>query len=170
MLPYEIANIILSVVLISTFIGVFFFTYASMIEKNIVETRCKTIVEDLTNSFSTVATPNVLKSINEKLEQFAPPNLSEEDKKVAENNKALIKKSAIVISLLLIVGLSIVFILYKIYKFPVKELIINNLIMLVFVALTEFTFLTFFAQNFITVDSNFIKNKIISVLIANGTM
>ena len=170
MLPYEIANIILSVVLISTFIGVFFFTYASMIEKNIVETRCKTIVEDLTNSFSTVATPNVLKSINEKLEQLAPPNLSEEDKKVAENNKALIKKSAIVILLLLIVGLSIVFILYKIYKFPVKGLIINNLIMLVFVALTEFIFLTFFAQNFITVDSNFIKNKIISVLIANGTM
>ena len=169
MLSYEIANIILSVVLISTFIGVFFFTYASRIEKNIVEIRCKKIIEDLTDPIVTLSTPDMIDQINSNLEKLTQPDLSEEDEKVSANNKALLKKSFIVISILFILGIFAVLVLYLIYKFPLKNLIISNIVMLIFVALTEFMFMTFFAQNYITVDSNFIKNKIINVLIANGS-
>ena len=42
----EIANIILHVILISIFIGIFFFTYGSHIEENIVKQQVAFLVEN----------------------------------------------------------------------------------------------------------------------------
>jgi len=165
MLSFEISNIILSVVLISSFIIIFFFTYASFVEKNIVKSRCKMIVEDLTGTVKNILPPEYLKSIQANVSNIKPPNLIEEDKYVNENNKLLMKKSVKILIVILCIGISIVFILHRIYKFPLKQLILTNLVTLLFAALTEFSFLTFFAQNYITIDSNFIKYKILDVIV-----
>ena len=169
MLSFELSNIILSVVLISSFIIIFFFTYASFVEKNIVKNRCKTIVEDLTGTVKHIIPPEYLKYIQDNISNIKPPDLIEEDKDVNENNNLLMKKSIKILLVILCIGFSTVFILHRIYKFPLKQLLITNLITLLFVALTEFSFLTFFAQNYITIDSNFIKYKIIDVIVKSSS-
>jgi uncharacterized membrane protein len=169
MIPYEIANIVMNVILISTFIGIFFFSYASMIEEKIVKVRTKQIILDLTNSLHVLTPPNILQDMNSKLSKYLiPPNLDKENEEVEVNNKILLKKSMKVLGAVFTIGLAIVIVLSIVYKFPLKDIITKNLILLCFVALTEFSFLTFFAQYYITVDANFVKHKILEVLINYG--
>lgn len=169
MIPYEIANVVMNVILISTFIGIFFFSYASMIEEKIVKVRTSQIILDLTNSLHVLTPPDVLNDLNISLSKYlVPPNLQTEDAEVKSSNEILLKKSMKVLGAVFAIGLAIVITLSIVYKFPLKDIITKNLILLCFVALTEFSFLTFFAQHYITVDANFVKHKVLEVLINYG--
>ena len=168
MLSETITNGILHVVLISVFIGIFFFTYASRVEQNIVKERSREIVRDITNDIKTFAPKGSISFLGKIANQIQPPDLREEDKEVEEKNKALLEKATKVLAVLFVVGISVsLFLSYK-YGFSFKTLLIHNFIILFFVALTEFSFLTFFAQNYITIDSNFVKYKTLDTLIKFG--
>ena len=52
--------------------------------------------------------------------------------------------------------------------FSFFEILEENIIVLVFVGITEFLFLTYFAQNYITIDANFVKEKMINTLLKIG--
>jgi hypothetical protein len=160
-----VANTLLSVVLISAFIGIFFFTYASYVENEIVKVRSEEIINDLTNTILTITPRQQRDELNRIITPYlVPPNLAEEDKKVEESNTKLRKEAFSFIVIFFILGFSIFLVLSYYFKFSAKRLVHKNLIILFFVALTEFCFLTFFAKHYITIDSNFIKYKVLDTI------
>ena len=167
MFAKRIANIIIAVALISVFIGVFFFTYAAKIEQKIVVERSAQIAYDLTSTMKETMSARDKELINEQITPFLviPQSLEQQDKIVQENNKELLNSAIKAIVIFVVLCALVLAALCMFYKIPLFDLIKDNLIILVFVALTEFIFLTFFAQNYITIDSNFVKEKISDSLI-----
>jgi hypothetical protein len=161
----HIASIICGVSLISVFIVIFFFTYASRIEQKIVQERCAEIVNDLTAGLESIPKPYksfLYTQIGPYL--TVPPSLESADAQVVEQNKNLLKKSAIFAGSFLVLSFIAVFILSRIFEFSFLGILKTNLIILVFVGITEFSFLTFFAQNYITIDSNFVKETVLKTV------
>jgi hypothetical protein len=167
MLAKHIANIIMATAFISIFLGVFFFTYASKIEEKIVIERSTEIVQDLTTSLLLISPQQkqVLRSVVLPSLQVSS-NLADQDKQVQIANKQLIRKAVIAISIFVFVCSILIGFLAYFFQIPLVELLKNNLLILCFVALTEFIFLTFFAQYYITIDSNFVKKQLADSLIS----
>jgi hypothetical protein len=168
-----IVNIIIKtlipVILISSFIGIFFFTYAAKIEENIVKKQCSQIIEDLSDDIKTMVPSNMLEILyNQIIPKLQAPDLSKEDTDVKQKNDILLKKVTKLISIFIVGGLAIVIALVWFFKIPVKEILIHSSVSLLFVAIVEYSFLTFFAQNYRTIDSNFVKMQIIQTLIKNS--
>lgn len=171
MLAKHIANIILATAMISVFLGVFFFTYASKVEQNIVVNRSTQIVDDMIITAKNVIPQDKKKVIQAELLPYlvVPNSLEEEDAKVAEANKQLMQTASKAIGIFVLICAIIVSLIALFAKIPLWEMIKDNLVILIFVGLTEYTFLTFFAQNYITIDANYVKEKILSSLIQFGS-
>lgn len=165
MLTKDIAHILCGTSLVSIFIVVFFFTYAAKIEQKIVQERCTEIIDDLTNVVTQLP-PEYKSMISTEIAPYlvVPPSLEDEDRKVEAQNKALMKKAAIFLAVFVAIAFSIIFIMSKMYGFSFLDILKENFLVLIFVALTEFVFLTFFAQNYITIDANFVKEKIVQTV------
>jgi hypothetical protein len=165
-----ICNVILSVIFASSFICIFFFTYAKNVERQVVLDNLKYIISSL------LSTPiAILKSLSlydiSKLSQFHPNEEDLlEDKKVVDSNNELIMKSITYIGGMLVCGLIIVLGL-SIYKKRDEDLksgfmyfftlILINLFMVSGIGLTEFAFLNLIGANFKAADDNVIIKQVL---------
>jgi hypothetical protein len=156
----KIANIILHVILISALISIFFFTYAAKVEEQIVKDQVEHIIIDLVDPVNMLA-PEYQLGAKMAVQALVAPNMDELDKKVAENNKKLLKKVVMLISVVVAVGVFIVYTMSKKYNFDFKELMKHNAIILVFVLITEVAFITFIAKNHRIGDPNFVKKTVL---------
>ena len=157
-----IIKTLIQVVLISTFIGIFFFTYASKVEENIVKKQCSQIIQDLSDDVKIIVPADTLQKIyTQVIPRIQAPDLSKEDAEVKQKNDVLLKSVTKLIVAFVGIGLTIVSLLIWIFKIPVKEILISSGVSVLFVAIVEYSFLTFFAQNYRTIDSNFVKMKIL---------
>ena len=169
MIVNVIIKTLIQVILISSFIGIFFFTYAAKIEENIVKKQCSEIIDDLSDDMKTMVPYDILQKVYTQIvPNMRAPDLSREDADVKQKNDLLLKKITKLISIFIGVGLTLVIGLIWIFKIPIKEILISSGISVLFVAIVEYSFLTFFAQNYRTIDSNFVKMKIIQTLIKNA--
>ena len=165
MIQENIVKIILSVVLISSFIGIFFFTYEARIEENIVKQQSTEIIQDFMGDFKTLLPPSMLQNVYSAVEpSLVAPDLSVEDENVKESNDALIKHATKIIVIFTVVGLMIAGGLCAMFKINPTKIILNTFITLVFVAIAEFIFVTYLVQNYSTIDSNFVKQKILNIM------
>ncbi len=167
MIKEHIIKIIVQVIIIFIFIGIFFFTYASTIERNIVEKQVKEIVNDLLGDAKKVVPPNLLKLANNYIQVTNPvSSLSKEDDDVNKNNKMVIYKAIKGISIITVIGIIVIIILSLIGSNPINYISIvkDTSLILLFVGIVETSFLTFFVQNYRTVDSNFVKYKTIKTI------
>ena len=94
------------------------------------------------------------------------------DDAVTKSNKKVMIKSGIIFSSGLVIGLVIIFIITKILgldgmtaKTFYMKLFKKNMIVLLFIAITEFLFAHFFVQHIMSIDVNIIKKSIIDNLI-----
>ena len=163
MISYRLANILLHVVLVSAFLAIFFFTYASKVEGEIVSKQSVEIVTDIVKDVKIFLPDPVLDDVNNRMQKIELPDMSEEDEKVRTSNDALRTRVIKFIVIALLVTSIVVWLLTYIYGRDSKEsftftgIIIHNLIVLCFVGLTEYVFLDYFARNYISVDSNYVK-------------
>ena len=164
-----IIKTLIQVILISSFIGIFFFTYATKIEENIVKKQCAQIIQDLSDDMKTMVPANILEKVYTQIvPNIKAPDLSEQDADVKQKNDVLLKKVSKLVIMFIASGLAIVIGLVWIFKIPLGEILISSGTSVIFVAIVEYSFLTFFAQNYRTIDSNFVKMKIIETLIKNA--
>lgn len=162
--PQATAYIVLGVVLIATFISVFFFTYVSKVEADIVKSQMTNIVDDLTDGSRLVLSPSQINTVGDLVQNdLTVPDMSAEDAKVAMNNNALKKKAMKVFGIIIGVGLLVLMYLWYTHKLNMGEIIKYSLIILVVVAVTEYTFVTQITKNYQIVDPNFVR-----YLIANN--
>lgn len=163
--PIALANIIMNVSLISIFIAVFFFTYGAKISKEIIEDQVKYLVGDFAGDINAFFTSDsskkqfgmhLKKYIGEKTNGKSDADLAAE-----KSNRALLKKAAMILGLILIVGINTVWFMSKKYGFDFWVLLKYNLIILAAAGFTEFVFLTFFARYYRIADRNKVKYDIL---------
>lgn len=159
--PYQISNIILNVTLIATFIGVFFFTYGKTIEQNVVKNQSELVASYLAKDISTFIDKDTAQKITSTL---TPPDMTKQDQQVEENNKQLQSEAFHTLSIVFVGGLLLTIIIAKYYRLNLTDILQTNLTILAFVAITEYAFLTYIGQNFISLDPNFVRHKILIAL------
>jgi protein-S-isoprenylcysteine O-methyltransferase Ste14 len=165
MLIENISKIILSVVVISAFIGIFFFTYEAKVEQRIVKQQSEEIIKDFTSEFRSLLPQPILKDVYNSIEpSLVAPDLSELDEEVRASNQALVKKASRIIVIFVIIGLLLVALLCFIFRINPRDMIISTTITLLFVAIAEYIFVTYLVQNYSTIDSNFVRQKILNIL------
>lgn len=165
MLIENISKIILSVVVISAFIGIFFFTYEAKVEERIVKQQSEEIIKDFTSEFRSLLPQPILKDVYNSIEpSLVAPDLSELDEEVRASNQALVKKASRIIVIFVIIGLLLVALLCFIFRINPRDMIISTTITLLFVAIAEYIFVTYIVQNYSTIDSNFVRQKILNIL------
>lgn len=156
--PETAAHIIMGVVLIAAFISIFFFTYVSKIESDIVQTQMEKIVDDLTGSIDTIITEQQKEEIGQAIQNIEIPDMSQQDAAAQTNNKDLMQKAIIIFSCIIGIGLLAICLLWYFGgKFHMSHMIIQNSIILILVALTEFGFVTFVTQNYQVIDPNYVR-------------
>jgi len=160
------SKVFVNVLFISTFIAIFFFTYASYIEKKIVVNQMDFLADDITRTiklFGQEANDSVLNKLN-KVELT---NLSRQDDLAQENNN-IVKKNAFIYVFILAIVLSII-VIYIYYtdkknSYILSNILSENFIILIAVAFTEFSFLTFFASHYISINPNNAKVAVLKNL------
>ena len=160
----EIANLILTVSFVATFIGVFFFTYGAGVEKEIVIKQVDYITQDLTSLLNTNLAPEYKSLLRSAFSKLDPPNMDAVDDEVKRNNAELMKQAFMVLGGVFTAGILLTYYLSSRYHLDFKSLLIKNSIMLVFIAIVEYVFLKYFATQFISADPNYVKTIIINTL------
>ena len=161
--PLQISNIVMNVTMISTFIGIFFFTYGKTIEENVVKGQSELVADYIAKDLSTF----IDKPTAQKLaSQLSPPDMTNADKQVELKNTELQRSAFNILILVAVGGLLFTIILAKYYTLNLQSILKTNLVILLFVGLTEYIFLTYIGQNFISLDPNFVPHDQIELKVA----
>ena len=152
-------GILIQVLGIFIFLCIFFFTYASRIERDIVENQIDFILKDTLGIHTNLLPESVKVFLNNNLNQTTPiDTVNESNDAIKEKTKRILFIFTSVVAA--IVGICIVLArqgkpYFKDLK--LKRIIIEIIIIIIAIGLTEFGFLTFLAQDFISVDPNELK-------------
>ena len=160
---YEmLIKILINTLFISMFICVFFFTYAAHIEEKIIKYQMDFLAHDIKSNISTLGdvANNIFKL---QIKNYNIGDLSKQDEIIKKNNYKVLYEAVVSNCLYLFFVICIIgFIYYKLDNtINIKKIIIYNLIILCFVAFTEYSFITYFAAHFISIDPNEIKLSLI---------
>jgi len=154
-----IINVIMNVGLISLFIAIFFFTYASTVEQDIVKQQTTIVVNDLMQLATPLLSDDIKKQIYINIQ---PPDLSKEDEEVKHFNDKLVSTAFLNLGIVFVIALVLSGILAYYYKHNMINMLKLNLILVVLVGITEYTFLHFIPHKFISADTNWVRGKILS--------
>lgn len=143
------------------FLGIFFFTYASIIEQEIVKINVNIVVEDLLDIISPLIDNNTKLNLVSRLKY---PNMEIEDKKVVDINNNVMSDAITKLIIIFIITLVIGFAISYYTKNHFLGIIGLNLIVLTFIGLTEYTFLHMIVKKFIAADTNYVRYLIITHL------
>jgi hypothetical protein len=167
--PKNLLSIILNVCIISSFIGIFFFTFGLKYEEKIVNEQIKYLVNDLTTDLLHFLPENVTTNLKDQLNNYKLPDMSYTDKIVEKSNKKLKKKASIaILALLSFCVLSTLYLKYKFHDKLTNTVVLHifkdTFIILMVVALTEFIFLTLIGGNYMSIDPHTVKSDIITII------
>jgi hypothetical protein len=154
-------NIIMQTMFMVVFLTIYFFTYVAYMEKRIVREQINILFADIKQNVSIL--PKELKnSLKNKLSQIGNVNTKEDDKKIDDNNKQLMKKVIIIMVVFSMICIFAILFLYTRYTVDVVSIFKHNLIIILFIAATEFIFLKYFGSLFQSADPDKIKKSIIN--------
>jgi len=156
----SLADIFLHLLLVGTFVIVFFFYYASKIERDVIKLETSEIVSDLSAQISAMLSDSQNKQVREKMLSLQYPDMSAADEQVKTKNQALLKKSFLFLAFFSGFCITVIAILWAIGQFSLKELFLHNGVALASVFATDFVFLTFFARNYKPSDSSVVKKDL----------
>lgn len=151
----DICQIILNISFISVFIGVFFFTYASKVEQDILKDQTNYIAKHIADDFKLFVSNETKQGIKANIKSV---NMDEEDKEVKEANSKLAKKALILLGVFFLMGLITAFTIIK-WKNIKTNIFLQAMVILLFVAITEFAFLNLVARNYRIADVNYVKKQ-----------
>lgn len=163
--PHDYAYILLGIILIATFIALFFFVYVAKVEEKVVRNQITDIVNDLTDGSHLLFNKDALSVISNIIEtQLTMPDMAKEDADVMEHNKELKTKAVKWFGISIGIGMIIFLIMWKKYNLNLTEIVKYSLITLALVALTEYLFVTIVSKNYVIVDPNYARYLISKIL------
>lgn len=161
-----IVKVTLQLVMIFGFLTLFFFNYVNKVEKEEFVKQVNFVVDDLVYKYlpTTRLSQQQKDLANEQIDKMAEDSAikskSENEGVERENELTKNKGYTYVISFLLFVITLISVVLVAGYCLDLKHDLKEVLIIVLFVALVEFTFLTVIARNYISADPNAIKRTV----------
>ena len=154
-------NIILFTAFASSFIGVFFFTYAKNIEKEIVLKNINYTLNELTDDIIYMLPANIKTLFASILDKITLPDMHDIDMEVINNNTKLIKLATGALSSYLLFAIIITVILASKYNYDLVDIFMENIVLVFFIGTVEFLFLKNIASNYISANPNKIKLEFI---------
>jgi ABC-type phosphate/phosphonate transport system permease subunit len=161
-------KIITNVLFISLYIAIFFFTYGSVLEKQVVKEQMAFLVNNISNIIKLFG-PTVNSELGVFFNHLSPPDLSHEDHFVQELNNKTLQKAILANVCFLICVIICVVIVYFFARnnnidIDIIKILSQNFIILIFIALTEFLFFKYFAAKYISINPNETKLTVIENL------
>ncbi len=157
-------KLILIASFVVSFLTIFFFTFGKDIERQVVMQNIDYLIDEILDGYKDTIGDKQKRIIYDKLNEMKIKDMSKEDELVITNNKKLFNKSLYILIGILVSSLLITSIISYVKNFKYLEILMQNIILLSFVALCEYIFLVFFGSKFISANVNFIKGKIASYL------
>ena len=157
-IKHIIINVVVSIGLMSLFLTVFYFYYVLIIEQSMVENNIDIMITSLINTVKPFFTKYTSKYIENNLKD---PDLEKADAEVIESNNKIKNDAIKTMGIICVVSIIIGFLLCVYYKINFLYVLRDNLLLLVLLAFTEYTFLHLVADKIITGDPNFIKYKLL---------
>ena len=167
-----ILTILIQVTCIFIFLTVFFFTYAAKEEEKVVTEQINFLIDDAVGANLNILPNKMKEQILSKVNTLEPSS-SDVNEIIKKNNDSIKKKSTtilITISSIVLVIVGVSMYLSKTTENPFfKSLNITHILkevffIVLFVGLTEFVFLTYFASNWVSIDPNKLKAHIFNNL------
>ncbi len=163
----QLASIILTVSAMATFLSIFFFTYGAKIERKVLSEQMGYITNSLLGDFGFLIPNDVKSKIRDNLHKIKLPNLEDADNKVNDSNKLIIQNTIKIVVILLTSALLLTYGMSVYYDFNYYDVIFITVLSIIVVAITEFTFLTFYGSKYLSADINVVKYKIIDTIQKN---
>jgi hypothetical protein len=163
----DISLILLNIAFVATFLTIFFFTYASKVEKKVVENQMQYITNNFLDNISLFIPFDKRKQIHDYLQEVKLPDMTMRDNIVVQNNDKIMNEAFKAVLTFLLSTVFITFLLSYYFDFSYKEIMFQSFLTIVIVAVVEYTFLTMFGSKFISADVNFVKYKIIETIEKN---
>ena len=153
-----ISQIVLNVTLVSSVIGLLFFTYAKNVEEKVIEEQSRYVSETLAEGTKMFFPSEMRKDICEKI---SVPDMRSADEAAKKNNIALEKLAASVLGSIFAAGILITVGLCSFGNVSKKHVFIEGAVILCFVIATEIMFLNVVGRNHKFADPNFVKCEIV---------
>ena len=162
------------VALYSVFVGIFFFTYGAFIEHKVLENQIENIVDSLTRDVLPFVPENIQeglsnqldsaqKSIKSKMNSPDSPDIT-----VAKNNQKVKNTAFEMLAGIFIEGMGISVATASMYSGGSNKALVallkKNALLLVFVIIVEFLFFTLVPKNYLSIDPNSVKQKIVQTV------
>jgi hypothetical protein len=157
-----LTKLILIASFVVSFLTIFFFTYGKKMEEQIVMQNIDYLIDEMLDGYVDALGDKQKKMIYDKINEMKMKDMSKEDELVINNNKELYNKSIYILIGILVSSIFITSIISYVKNFKYLEIIMQNIVLLLFVGICEFMFLVFFGSKFISANVNFIKGKIAS--------
>ena len=162
------SNILVHVGILAVFLTIFFFTIAVTVEKDILEKQIEFIVDVLVgNIFKGIGNDQKIELKNIIDNSLNSSDFEPLDKQTEKSNQKIIQESFKFLGILIFIVLLILIVLGYIYKWGwihIKLLIFGAILSLIFVGVTESSFLLLIASNYLSADPNNIRRKIVDEL------
>ena len=166
----HIANIIIGITLIVTFINVYFFTAGIYLEKLVLNEQMDFVVGHLVGDVNKLS-PDTAQILKSHVQSMQIPDTTQADKEIEDYNHNIMKNAMIIMAVTCVVGLAIAFAIVLIFGVPLKEFLITNSILFLFIAMTYFLFTFFIGRYYKSADPNFVRRKALeSIKAFAGTM
>lgn len=169
--PVFITNILVHVVVMTIFLTIFFFTIASHQEKNITESQINFLLNDSIKDEISALPDNIKDKLKKHIDDSLEQNknkLDEEDKAVSNRNKKLTEHMTNLIFIIIVVSSLLFFFAYYYFKWDLsilRSIFTSAIVTLFFVAITEITFLFLIPSNYLAIDPNKVKYKIVNKIL-----
>jgi hypothetical protein len=154
-------NTCVGVGLMTIFLTVFYFYYVLNIEHHIITNNINIMTTNLLSSIRPILSPHSKKLIINKLKN---PDMKYQDSQVKKSNNSIKTDAINNMTIISILAIFIGYLLSSYLKINFYNIFKSNLIILVVLGLTEYSFLHILPSKIITGDPNFIKYKILTNL------
>lgn len=169
--PVFIVNIIVHVSIMVVFLTIFFFTVASRQEKNITENQINFLLNDSIKAEVSALPETIKTTLKTKVDSALDKNkdsLAKQDEEVENKNKQLMNYMTNLIFIIIAFTSFFVFAAYYYFKWDFSKLLYifkSAGVTLVFVAITETIFLYLIPSNYLAIDPNKVKYKIVNKIL-----
>jgi hypothetical protein len=162
-------NISLHILILITFLTVFFFSYISKLTEKQLKKELNSTIEKQTthilDKFDKLTSSNVpidWKMVDEEADKIIQ-KYNEKIPEIIKNNKKVFKTSMYSIAFLciLFIGSVIYFKYYKKYNIDLSHIITENVILFSFIGVLEYLFFSKIASKYVPITPDFIQNTIL---------
>lgn len=168
------AEIVLQAMLVGVFIAIFYFTYGRVVERDAINNQVGEIVDSFTNNLQFVDTSS-RDALGRTVASLptTSPSLQAANAAAMARNKKTRRRAAIGVAVMVVVGFVALGGMALLNRrrpssFTWKRLVVDTLIVLAFVALTEFLFSTFVMKKYRSVDSHEVDRTLVNQFISYG--